>query len=172
MTPIRTFLLLAAALVAIEAGAEPVTPEASRVLDRWELELGGFALRINTELRFDGVGDRPGTVINFEDDLGYDKNEEVPKLAVSRHFGKRHRLEVSYWDVSRGAASQIESEIRWGEEVFPVAADVVGFYDAEFLNVDYTYWVRSREGSAWGPTFGLSSFDTGTGIALAGAGGA
>jgi len=163
-------LILAALLTVQPLLAEAITPEDSLVLDRWEVELGGFATGLNTRIRFDEVVGNQGTTIDLEEDLGYDNNEAVFSITAARMIGRRHHLSLTYLDVSREGFVEADSEIEWGDEIFPVGASLASSYDAEFLGLNYTYWVRSQEKSAWGPTVSLIVFSTGSALFLQGEG--
>jgi len=151
--------------------AEAIKPEESLVLDRWEFQIGGFAAGLNTRIRFDEVVGNQGTTIDLEDDLGFDNNEAVLSLSAARTIGRRHHLELHYLEVDRKGFTESDRELQWGDEVFPVGASLASTYDAEFVALLYTHWVRSREKSAWGPMVGLIQFSTGSSLFLQGQGG-
>jgi hypothetical protein len=145
--------------------AQPVTPEESLVLDRWEINIGAFATGINTQVRFDTPINK-GTTINLEDDLGFDNNELVFSFTLAGMIGKRHQLELNYFEIDRSGLITTEFEIEWGDVVYPIQTDLITTYDSEFIGLNYTYWVRAREKSAWGATVGLVAFSTGTSAAI------
>jgi hypothetical protein len=170
---IRVFagIALMALLVAQPTLAEAIAPEESLVLDRWEFQIGGFAAGLNTRIRFDEVVGNQGTTVDLEDDLGYDNNDFVFSVSAARMIGRRNQLVLTYLNVDREGFVEADREIEWGDEIFPVGASLGSSYDAEFLSLAYTYWVRSREKSAWGPVVGLIQFSTGSALFLQGQGG-
>jgi hypothetical protein len=168
-------LALAAVLLALApsqlAAATPVTPEESRVLDRWAIQVGGFATGLNTKIRFDEVIGNRGTTVNLEEDLGFDDNDVVLQLSASRIIGRRHMVHLNYFEIDRDGFTTLDREIEWGDETLELGAEVVSRYQTEFIGLSYTYWVRSREKSAWGPFVGLVSFSTATEVGVEGRGG-
>jgi hypothetical protein len=165
---ISSVVLLTFLVAVCAARAEAIKPEDSRVADRWEFNLGGLVTGLNTVVRFDEVVGNQGTTLNLEDDLGFDSSELVLDVGIARVLGRRHILALDYLEVDREGSLTTSTEIVWGDEVFPVNARLNSFYDAEFISLTYTYLVRSREKSAWGPVIGLVLFSTGSGVDVAG----
>lgn len=159
-------LLLLAVSVPITAAAQPVGADQSLVLDRWEITLGGFVTGLDTEVRFDEIAGNGGTSVNLEDDLGFDDQDTVLRLRAARLLGRRHQVGFNYFATERRGLVTADQEIQWGDEVFPVGSRVASFYDAEFVGIDYTYWLRSRERSAFGVTAGLVVFSLSSGADL------
>ncbi len=155
-----------AALSVIAAAPAPaaVTPDESIVLDRWELQLGGFLTRINTKLRFPETENRPGGEISFEDDLDFDDTDNLFRFAVGRLFGKRHELRGTYFGLERDSLLTFETEIDVGDETIPIGADIDVVFDTELATVDYTYWVVAGAKTAFGISGGLTLFDLKTGV--------
>ena len=154
------------ALLLIAAAPLPaaVTPDESIVLDRWELQLGGFLARINTELRFPETENRPGGEISFEDDLDFDDTGKLFRFAIGRLFGKRHEIRGTYFDLKRDSLLTFETEIDIGDETFPIGADIEVIFDTELATVDYTYWAVAGPKTAFGFSGGLTLFDLKTGV--------
>ncbi|MEJ2086286.1 MAG: hypothetical protein P8Y44_11500, partial [Acidobacteriota bacterium] len=148
--------------------AEPVlaavTPDESLVLDRWELQLGGFFTRIDTRLRLKETENRPPTEVNFEDDLGFDNADNLFRFSISRILGKRHEIRFTYFELDRDSQFTLETELDIGDETLPINTEGVGIFDTELGLVDYTYWVVAKEKTAFGLTAGLTVFDLTVGI--------
>ena len=159
MSLIRWSLVLVLLLVAGPMfGA--VTTDESIVLDRWELQLGGFFTRLDTTLK---VGDQE---VNFEDDLDFDNAADLFRFSFGRVFGKRHEVRGTYFSVKRDSLLEFEGELDIGDAPIPIGAQVLIIYDTEFATLDYTYWMISKERTAFGVTGGLTLFDLKTGIDL------
>lgn len=141
------FLLLAvAAPVAAQREYEPL-------FDKFNLRLEASWMALSTQIRLDSELLGRGTTINFEDDLDLAGNQTIPTLAFDWQIAKRHRLGVRWQDLSRDSTSAALEEIRWGDEVIPVDADVTLAFDNTQYFVDYAYypWVKDR----WAAGFGL-----------------
>lgn len=156
-------LLMAFSAVDAKAG---VSVEESKVLDRWTFVVGGFLTGLDTNIRLDSpIGDL-GTTINLEDDLGFSSSESVPRLDLSVILGKRHQIALGYFKTDRDSSTTLTREIDWGDETFPISADVGAFYDTEFILLSYTYWFYSSETTALGVTGGLTQASLGAGIGV------
>lgn len=153
-------LLFVAAAPAVAA----VSPEESRVLDRWELEVRAFETSIETVVRFDEPGGDQGTELGFEPILGLDDSETVVGFSAARMFGRRHQLRLAYSASDREATRLIQQEIVVRGQRIPIDAVVDSFFDAEFLELDYTYWLASSERTAFGITAGIFFFTLETGL--------
>ncbi len=60
---------------------------------------------------------------------------------------------MRWQDIDRGANTQALTEIRWGNEIIPVDADITLGFDITQTFVDYAYYPWSKE--RWAAGFGL-----------------
>ena len=100
MKQVLCFAVLALAVVASPMAAA-VGPDESLVLDRWELQLGGFLTKLSTTIKFEETENRPPAEISFEDDLDFDDADRIFRFSVARLFGKRHELRLTYFSLKR-----------------------------------------------------------------------
>ena len=147
-----TFL---AVLALFAMGARPV--EAQRdyrpLFDRFNFRFEGSVVGLNTEIRLDSKTTGRGTTLNFEDDLNLGSGKTVPSIAFEWQIARKHRLGVRWQDISRDSSAQALTEIRWGDEIIPVDANIKLGFDTTQAYIDYTYfpWVKDR----WAAGFGL-----------------
>lgn len=128
-------------LVALPAAAaDPLDEEGV------SLRLGGFHSSADTRLRVDSSNGVLGTEISLEDDLGFTKNKSLPVVDAIWRVNPRHRVELGYVRLARDAQKTISGEIRFGDEVFPVSANVKSTFDSDVLKLTYG-WSFWREGS-------------------------
>jgi hypothetical protein len=138
------------------------------LIDHFEIKLGGYFTSLDTNLRLDLNSEETGTLINFEDDLDLDKRQTIYRLSAAMLFKKRHQVRLGYYQLDRSSSSRIEEEIDWGDETFPVNADVDAFFNLYFIEISYTYWALAREKTALGVALGLVSVGVESGIVLVG----
>ena len=68
--------------------------------DRLSIGVGIFFVEEDTEVTLSPSGGL-GTPVDFQDDLGFDEDEEVVRIIGHYRFKPRHRINFGYWDLSR-----------------------------------------------------------------------
>jgi hypothetical protein len=152
-------------LVATSSVLAGVSVDESRVLDRWRLRIGGYLTGLDTELRLDSTIEDLGTTIKLED-LGFSSSETVPRLNLAFIIGKRHQISAGWYKTDRDSSTTLTEEIEWGDETFPINADIGAFYNTEFFDLAYTYWFYSSEKTALGVTGGLVMTNLSAGLGV------
>jgi len=142
-------------LVAVCAGA-PVAHAADPqepLFDRFNFRVEGSFVGMNTEIRLDSELLGKGTALNFEDDLDLSGEKVIPTLAFEWQISRRHKLGVRWQDIDRSSSAQALTEIRWGDEIIPINADISLGFDIRQAFVDWAYypWVKEQ----WAAGFGL-----------------
>lgn len=138
------------------------------LIDRFEFKLGGYFTSLDTTLRLDVDHEDFGTIIGFEDDLDFDKNQTLFRISGAMLLGSRHQLRLGYYSLDRSSSARIEEEFEWGDETFPFDADVDAFFNLDFIEFSYTYWAITKEKTALGVALGLVSVGLESGIGLQG----
>jgi len=141
------FLLAAAAPAEAQRDFEPL-------FDKFNFKFAGSWVGLTTEIRLESdLTEGEGTTLNFEDDLGLGSNQSIPTLAFEWQIAKKHKLGVRWQDISRDSSAQALTEIRWGDEIIPIDADVTLAFDITQAFIDYAYypWVKEK----WAAGFGL-----------------
>lgn len=117
-------------------------------LSPFSLRLGVYDMNLSTRVRVDGFGGNLGTVLDFEDDLNLDDNKDTFDVAFRWRFGEKHYVEVEYFRLRRNGLQRVDGEIRFGEAVLPIGADVRSSFTTEVTRLGYAYRiVRNRD---WG----------------------
>jgi hypothetical protein len=144
---------MAAALL---GGAACAQAEGSGPLDEhFSLGLGTFFMSSKTEVRADAFdsGDI-GTPINFEDTFGLE-DDNVFRVDASWRMGRRHLLRAMYFQSDRSVRNVIDEEIDFGDETFPVEADVQADFDFDITELAYEYQFMEGDGYQLGASFGI-----------------
>ena len=109
-------------------------------------------MNLSTEVRVDGRGGAIGTRLNFEKDLNLDDHKDTFNAALRWRFKERHFLELEYFRLDRSGFRRLDGEIRFGENVFPIGADIRSSFTTEVTRLGYSYRiVRNRD---WGLAVG------------------
>ena len=136
--------VLLAALAA--AAAIPATAATDPLYEQgFSMRLGGFYSSADTTLRIDASNGAIGTSISLEDDLGFSKEETLPVIDAIWRINPRHRVELGYVSLARDSQKTITGEIRFGDSVFPVNANVGAAFDSDVWRLTYG-WSFYREG--------------------------
>ena len=170
MKPTTRTYSLAIALMAIMPAAYAAEPaETQWENDRFNINLGGFLMSRKTELRIDSKTSGRGTTINFEDDLGLDKDRNVVRADMYFRFNERHRIDAAYYDLSRDSTRVINEEIIFKDTVYPINATINSEFNFKIYKAAYTYTLVHNSKSELGLSAGLfvqdyniSLFDLGT----------
>ncbi|MFQ5544678.1 MAG: hypothetical protein ACE5FE_01750 [Acidiferrobacterales bacterium] len=106
--------------------------------DRFSLAFGIFFVEEDTEITLSGdLG--PGTPIDFQDDLGFDADEEVVRFAGHYRFKPRHRINFGYWDLSRDSDAVLLNDIIFDDTFFPAGTTVESELGFTNISILYTY---------------------------------
>jgi hypothetical protein len=144
------FCVLGAAGSAAAQGASSFTD----VPDRFRLEVGGFRIASDTEFQFSRDGN--SSVVDFEQAL--DLPEASTRGYVEGYWraGRRHLLGLSYSRLSReGPGITLDHEIHWGDQTFPIGANVHGRTSSDYLSGVYRFAVYRNDRFEIGPALGV-----------------
>jgi hypothetical protein len=144
------FLLAVPATAYAQQGAER---------DRAGALVGVFLTDMETTTRLDSDAGQ-GTDVDLEDDLGLKSSTTVGRIGGYYWFGRRHRIDVALFDLSRSATRMINRTIDFGDEVFVVDTLVTTESDLTILKTDYTFAAVSRDRAFLGVTAGLYVAET------------
>jgi hypothetical protein len=111
---------------------------------------GTYLLDSSTQARVDGRGGNLGSLLDFEEDLNLDKRKPTLLAGVRWRFHERHFLEIEYFNLERSGLARIDTDIRFGDVVFPIGADVSSSFTTEVTRLGYSYRVVRR------PDWGLA----------------
>ena len=111
---------------------------------------GGYLLDSSTQAQVDGRQGNIGSRLDFEDDLNLEKRKPTLLAGVRWRFHDRHFLEVEYFNLKRSGQARLDAEIRFGDAVFPIGADVSSSFTTEVTRLGYSYRVVRR------PDWGLA----------------
>jgi len=133
--------------------------------DRFGISLAVFITERDSKTRIDGENPGSGTPIDLESDLGLDKSDSVFRVDGYFKFNEKHRLDFSVFDLSRTAFKQIDRDIEWDGEIYPIDTDISALFDLNIYKLAYTWSFLQRDSGYLGVTGGLYIADIGTTLA-------
>ena len=151
------------ALLSVSASSPALAQ--STDFDRFSISLGVFLTNRDSKAQLDGQIPNSGTPVDLENDLGFDKSDTVFRLDGVFRFNEKHRIDFSAFDLSRSASKQIQKDIEWNGELFPIDTVVDASLDLNIYKVAYTWSFLRRDKGYIGATAGLYVADVGTSLA-------
>ena len=132
------------------------------------LELGGFLISSETEVRLDGEFST-GTEIDLERDLGLEDADRFRFDGLWR-ITPRHHLRGAYYALDRDAERRIDRELEFGDIVIPVQGEVSANVDTSIAQLSYEYAFARGDRYEIAGSFGVHwiSFDLGVSASLFG----
>ncbi len=124
---------------------------------RFEIAAGAFFTSSDTGLRVDSNVLGLGTRLDLEDDLGFDRDDTAARVDAIWRLGsrRRHRLDASYFRLSREARRVIDREIQFGDRVYQLNADIRADLELDVFKLDYTYMFLQNERGELGGSVGV-----------------
>lgn len=136
-------------LVALTGFALPAAQAASDgapdpLNDTWEISLGMYVVEANTDVTVDGKTGERGTKVDWNREFGGGSQTRF-RVDGQWRFAERHKLKAMWFSSSRSETSQIDRDIEWDGETYPLGATVKGSLDYDVYLLDYEYAFMRRE---------------------------
>ena len=142
------FLLLA---LAVPVAAQDLFP-------RFSLTAATSPAEFETNARIDPeTAGGEGTLVSFERDLGLEDSRTLQRFGLQWRPFRRHELAVSYFSAPRSGSEQINRDIVFRDQVYPVSALVTSQFDLDYASLTYTYWARRTDRDGLGITLGVAT---------------
>jgi hypothetical protein len=122
------------------------------------LSAGMFYPEADTYIRVDGTGGVFGTELNF-DTLGLADNEVLPALGFVWQANSKHGVWGNYFELDRSGFTNTAIEIRIGNTVFPIGANIDAQFSSKVLAVGYGYSIFNDTRRFLGFRIGLNVQD-------------
>jgi hypothetical protein len=105
-----------------------------------------------------------GTLVSFENDLGLEDSRTLQRFSLQWRPFARHELAATYFSAPRSGAEQINRNIVFRDETYPVNAFVTTRFDLEYASATYTYWARRSERDGFGISLGVAGISMNAGV--------
>lgn len=167
----RTRLFLSAVFgLALAATPQLATSQIGAALPgTWRVSGGWLNSAATTTIRLDSPRLGVGTVVDLEKDLGFATNAGAVFAGVDWHFASKHQLRLSYNNIDRTSIKNIDRQLVWGDETYPVNAKIGARFGTRFITLGYQYAIYRREGFEFGPSIAIPviTATVGAGVELA-----
>jgi hypothetical protein len=147
-------LVTAAVLVALSG------PAAAQSLEKtWLLQVSAYFPGVDSSVRADASDGSIGTVVDFEQDLGFDRNSTLPAFMLEWRPGDDWVLNAEYYSVGRTSTKRLDREITLGDTVFPVSGEVSAGFDSDIVRFTIGNRLFQRPNLEIGVAAGLHGTD-------------
>lgn len=109
------------------------------VADRFTVRGGVLFSEHGTVARVDSETLGIGTLVDLENDLGLARETRNARVDGHLRLGRRHQIRGGYIRLDRGASSQLQRQIQWGDEVFNIDTGVTSSVDLTLIPVNYRF---------------------------------
>lgn len=160
MAPLKHAVFFAALAAAASAAAQDA-PRHAALHDPFYVGAGVFFPDTNTQAQLASNRTGVGTTVDFEDALDMERSKGVATLVGRWRFGQRWRVDAEYFQLNRDSQRAIDRQIVWGDQVFPVNANVqskFNFYDLR-VSVGYSFFKRTDKELGVGLGLHVASYD-------------
>lgn len=146
--------VVAAFLLASPAFAQSPSGTWNGLSDRFQIDTGYFRIRAATVLRYNGPqgsGD-----VDFEKDLGVDKDANTFWLDATWRLGRRHQLKLGYTRLVRDRADYtLGRDLTWGGQTYNAGLTATSSTGSDILGGYYRFAAFRNERFEIGPTIGI-----------------
>ncbi len=113
---------------------------AQRLSDTFALQVSAYFPRVNSTLQVNNTTGDLGTVVDFENDLGFDKNRTLPAVMGEWRPNDDWVLNAEYYAVGRSNEATLARDIIVGDTTFPVNGTVGAGFDSDI----YRFTIGNR----------------------------
>jgi len=162
---------LAAAFLITCAMAAPAAAEDKAFPDRWMFRLGGYQVSdADTLVRLDANSLPVGVFIDFAQTLGGQTSASVARFDGLYRFNDKHGLGFSWYALRFKGFRDLQTEIDWGGEAYPIGTTVDSQINFDVYKINYQYSVLNSAEAELGGLIGLHVMKAGVGLSAAGIG--
>jgi hypothetical protein len=155
MNIIRAALLCVAGI----AGAQADEASSNPLESKFNVALGGFFMSTDINVRLNGDEDsQAGDDIDFDDTFGIGDFERFRLDAMWRIKGK-HSVRGTYFTNTRSATNELQRDVNFGDETFPIGAVTDARSKLEVLQFSYDYVFRRRDNYELAAGIGVHMLD-------------
>jgi len=156
-------LLLCVLLIAGTAlvNAQEVGDVHPALTEKFILHAGVFFPDRNFKIHVDGRGAGTNPNIDFEDEFGLNKSDQVFALEFGWRFGKKWSLLTQYFDTSGSRTAVLDEDIEWEDVVFAEGSNATAGQEFSVIRTFFGRRFNTNERHELGIGAGLHWFELG-----------
>lgn len=163
MPNLVTRLMHGAILTSLASGAVHAA-ETGPLDSTFIIDAGGFFLSTDTRVRVNGeTSDVIGSDIDFENTFGIGDTDRF-RVDARWRLAQRHSIRGMYFENNRSGSREIEREIQFGDESFPIGLEVDARSELRVIQLSYDYAFLSSPRYEVAAGLGLHMLDAELGL--------
>jgi len=139
-------------------------------VERFKLSAGAFYVVNKTNIQVE-LKNMSGTEINFEKDLGINREITTFLANFQWQISRRSRIALNYFNVKRSSDHVLEKDIVFEDNTYHAGSSVQSFFNTAIFQFTYGYAILSKPKYEAGLSIGTHIVNAKTGIALNGSSG-
>ena len=163
-------LILAVILCALSGLSVGETNESAHSIfdNNLQIRIGEFFPGIDSSIRMDTSFGRPGSRLDFEQDLGISESKSTVYGGVSWRFSPRHVLGLEYYDLARGGLTEVDKTWNIGDTAILGNGQIASTFDVRITRLTYQYLFLQDSKKTMGIMLGTHIARISTSLALSG----
>jgi len=163
-------LILAVILCALSGLSVGETNESAHSIldDNVQVRIGEFFPSLDSSVRMNTSFGRPGSRLDFEQDLGISGSKSTVYGGVSWRFSPRHVLGIEYYDLARGGLTDVDKTWNIGDTTILGNGQIASTFDVRITRLTYQYLFLQDSKKTMGIMLGTHITRISTSLALSG----
>lgn len=124
-------------------------------MPRFEFQVGAYRNNIDSSFFRDSDDGSPSDEVDGEDELGLEEEKSVWQFDAIARIGHYHRLEMSYFELSRQASTELTSDLLVGGQLYSSGTTVASKSSARVTRLAYAYSLMNDSQKELGVMAGL-----------------
>lgn len=135
-------------------------PAAAQSLDKtWLFQVGAYFPSVDSSLRVNSSDGALGSDVDFEQDLGFERNSVLPAFMAEWRPGDDWVVNGEYYRLGRSSAATLERDIVIGDTTYPVNGSVNAGFDSDIFRFTIGNRFFQRPNVEIGAAVGLHATD-------------
>ncbi|MBV7529729.1 hypothetical protein [Chitinophaga sp. sic0106] len=137
-------------------------------VQRFKVTAGLFFVVNNTDVTLENAAGTTGTNINFEDDLGFNKNTATFIGDFQWRISRRSRLDFKFASIRRTSDYTLKKDIQFGDQIYNINSSVHAWFNTDIYRISYGFAFLQSSKYEVGVLVGAHMVGLGIGMELAG----
>ena len=129
----------------------------------FKISIGGYFVSHDESVSLT-LSDILGTNIDFQKDLGFDKDSNAVRVVAEYRFNDLHKIKFSYYHINSDASALLTKDIVFDGDTYQAGASVSSHLNLDIYKINYGYTFYKTEALEIDLGLGIHAMDINTGI--------